>query len=538
MAMSNTTSRLTAADLKGRGTLSYLRFSSSPQEKGTSIERQQETLDRIIAAYGLLLDQSLTDKAMSASKGVHRKKGKLADLLKAIDEGENFRGKVLTIEATDRLFREGMFDAWPVLETIIRKGGMILVTGDLTIWDEAAIDSPLVHKLIAEINAGRDYAKRLAEMATGAHVSRRKRLQALAENPDSGAKPFLNSAPPSWIIRAKGLRHGDLAFGTVIYSLHPERTAILREIFDLAKGGFSCMQIAAELNRRQIPPFSNGSRSRPLWADNQIGVLLRNEAAIGFVQPCRVVEGNKREPVGQRVRLYPPAVDDATWITVRALLIERRKGLRGPQGKNVANLFTGHVFCKTCGSPMRVISGGTRGGKRLVCARWEESRTCRDSERYDIAYWEPRLLHELSLLAPRLSVSADAGQIAEELATLKIEIKNRAELLLELAKNARGSPTRMAMYDKMTDEHDADLDKAAALEIKLSAASSPQSRAEDTWAFFRSLIVPVLAGDIDARLRLRSLATGWDYRITGSDRFSKTLVITVAGREHELGDLD
>jgi len=78
---------ITPADLIGPLVISYLRFSSSPQEKGTSIDRQQETLDRIIAHYQLVLDHSLTDRALSALKGRHRTRGKVADLLAAIDKG-------------------------------------------------------------------------------------------------------------------------------------------------------------------------------------------------------------------------------------------------------------------------------------------------------------------------------------------------------------------------------------------------------------------------------------------------------------------
>jgi DNA invertase Pin-like site-specific DNA recombinase len=125
--------KITPADLKGRPYISYLRFSSAPQEKGSSIERQQETLDRIVSHFGLVLDRALEDRAMSASTGTHRKKGELGDLLTLINEKEIPTGTVLTVESIDRLTRERFFDVFDMLKTIIVTGGLIIITGDLTV---------------------------------------------------------------------------------------------------------------------------------------------------------------------------------------------------------------------------------------------------------------------------------------------------------------------------------------------------------------------------------------------------------------------
>jgi hypothetical protein len=47
--------RLTAVELYGSLAISYLWFSSSPQEKGSTIERQQEVLGAIMSLYRLVL---------------------------------------------------------------------------------------------------------------------------------------------------------------------------------------------------------------------------------------------------------------------------------------------------------------------------------------------------------------------------------------------------------------------------------------------------------------------------------------------------
>ena len=159
---------------------------------------------------------------------------------------------MLAIEAMDRLFREGLFDVFATLKKLVVDGGMVLVTGDLTIWDEFTINSQMNHKLIAEINAARYYATRLSQYATGAHNLRRIKLAALLDDP-SAEKPVINSPPLAWIMRTKGKND---------YRLHPEHTATIRLIFDVCIQGYSTRQIAGILNQRGIKPFLTAANPR------------------------------------------------------------------------------------------------------------------------------------------------------------------------------------------------------------------------------------------------------------------------------------
>jgi hypothetical protein len=525
---------MTREDLFGRRFLSYFRMSSKPQEKGDSIRRQDEARDRIIEFFRLIPDGALMDK-LSASKGHHRTKGELGKLLKGIDEGTiDVRGVVLGIEATDRLVREGQFDAMDVIKTLVRTGGMILVTGDMTIWDEAAINSPLVHKLVAEIGAAQAYATRLGELAAGAHVGRRERLEAFANDPEIGVKPFLNARPPAWIVRPQALRKDQIPPGTVIYSLHPTNAPVLKEIFQLSASGCSCVQIAADLNKRGIAPFAYGERSRPMWTSTAIAFLLRNEAAIGFVQPHRV-ENGKRVPVGQKVRLYPPAIDDALWMTVRDQLTNRQKKLRGRRGPHVANMFTGHVFCKTCGGAMRISTGGTRQiGRWLICARYLESRACQDTTRYDMEYYEVQLLFDLAdAAAPKLNRNADDRALSEELAGVRIQIQTLEETIETLVPRIGRSAALADQVERLATKLDTERNRAITLEMKIGLVSQPIARRRETWAFMRGLIQPACAGDVDLRQRLRSLLAGLDYQITGAI-LHRGLILTVNGVEHDV----
>ncbi len=124
----------------------------------------------------------MEDRGFSASKQRHRKFGQLGILLQMIEDGEitPARPMVLIIEATDRLFRSGTFDAMDVLRDLIRTGGMILVTGDMSIWNDFTINHSMKNiKLIVELNMARDYATRLSDLAAGAHQDKRVKLEAM-----------------------------------------------------------------------------------------------------------------------------------------------------------------------------------------------------------------------------------------------------------------------------------------------------------------------------------------------------------------------
>ncbi len=514
---------LIAGDLRGRRAISYLRFSSSPQEKGSTIERQQAVLDSILSRCGLVLDQALMDKALSASTGHHRKRGHLGDLLKLVERKEIAPGIVLIVEAIDRLTRERFFDAFDVIKTLI-KGGLILVTGDLTVWDDEAINSPMNHKLVAEINAARAYTDRLRDLSSAAHASRRRKMELLADNPVAPGV-ILNSRPPGWLIR-EGMH----------YVLHPDHAQTVRIIYQMCRDGNSVRQIAAKLNGDGVALLGNAGGVGTEWRAPRVGQILRDEKVLGFVQPCIRV-GNKRVPTGNRVKLYPQVIDASAWVQARELLTSRRDQLKGRRGRLVANLFTGKVFCATCGGAMRVDTGGRtrKDGSRqrkLLCARFAESKTCGDRTRYDLHHYEPLILLEIaarSSVVPR-GTPQSTRAAAETLAAVRIKVEMLAESIATLAPRIGSSATLADQVERMSKERDALRRKADVLEVEQQAASAGVSRSREVWDFIKALIRPALSGDAGARERLRSLLSRVDFRIVG-DRETPIggVLLTVAG---------
>ncbi|MBN8892495.1 MAG: recombinase family protein [Rhodospirillales bacterium] len=491
--------RLTQADLFGRPTISYLRFSSRPQEKGSSIDRQQETLSRVVEYYQLILDQTLIDRARSASKGDHRKHGKLGDLLKALKKKKIPRGTVLIVESIDRLTREGIFDVFKMLERIIRSG-VILVTGDNTIWDEATINSDLNHKLVAEINAARSYAVRQSEMSKGAHESKRKKLA-------NGEEPGINGKPSGWLVRDPVDKSK--------HSLHPVHAETVKRIYSLCADGKSVRQIARTLAADNVPLFDG----MPSWTGTRIGGLLRDRHVLGMFESMRWIDG-KRVVIQQEVKRYPAAVDAALWFRVREVL-NSRKRLVGRRGKSVPNLFTGKVFCGTCGGRLRIdTGGGIRKGRRkrdLICAAYLENRTCIDSARYDMHKLERGILTYFIMLTELAPVEQkDASQFKKHAAELIIKIEQNAAAINALIPSIRDSPSLAETVRGLSLENDQYKRERVELELKAAAV------VDDTDAVIRkrmelltNLLPLVEAGDLDAREQIRTLLAPLDFRLEG-----------------------
>lgn len=515
--------RLTREDLFGRDCISYFRYSSAPQKWGSTLDRQQEFLDKAMAYFGLVLIQSLTDAA-SASKGHHHKKGNLLKLLESAKAGEFKRGSVVIVEKIDRLDRRGPLVVFAMLKELIVDDGLILVTGhDLCIYDEAGINGDLAHKLLAEIQAAELYTRNLSINATGAHKKRREKLDALVDDP-TAPRPLMNARPPGWLIR---INKQDV--------LVPKQVGTVQLIFALCLDGYPVRQIAMELNRRKIPPFPCGNRSRKEWGAPRVSAILRDRKVLGLVRPC-YRDGEKRVVAGREVPAYPPVIDLPTWVQVREILESRQRKLRGRRGGEVTNLFTGKVLCRTCGASLRMTTGGGltagRRNRRLVCSRYREAHACNDSQHYDMHYFEKIILFLLSKNLMTKPKGVDAQPFHEQLAKMKVMLKTLEANKELLRTRMSTSATIQADYFKTVDEIEAHQKTIAKLEIKIVAAMAPTDQTTQLMKFLGELYFPATNGDIEARHRVRSLLAPLDFRITGGQ--STGMILQIDDRRYPI----
>jgi hypothetical protein len=503
------TRKLDREDLIGLPYISYLRFSSKPQEKGSTIPRQREVLNQIVTQYQLVREADLEDRGLSAIKNRHVEFGQLGVLLGMIREGviTPARPIVLIIEQIDRLFRRGQFDAFDVLRQLIRDGGMILVTGDLLIWNEYAINSPESVVLTIGIAVAKAEAKRMVDKATGAHKERFKLMEALEENPD-GPKPKLAGRPPAWIIR-------DILLDTT--SLHPVHAETVRLIFRLYRAGFSTNQIARQLNRDGVPILGDIPKAGHVcleWSSNKVGAILRDRSVLGLVQPHHMVNG-KRVAIGGERKVYPPVIEAGDWLAVQDMLNARGNALRGRKG-TLANLFTSKIFC-FCGGAMRVDTGAGGPGRHRVrkfqCARYVGGRTCQHDTRYPVPKWEAVIVDQIiehSRLVPRQNVVPLHGQ---SIADVRMEIANLDEQIAVVEPRIGKSASMAERWEVMCERRDVLLKTADTLALEAQAAQSSTTRHPEVHRFMQDVRGPALRGDRDARERLRGLLSKIDFKV-------------------------
>src|SRR5262245_28881632 len=107
---------------------SYVRFSSPEQAKGHSLARQKgDKREDWLRRSGAVLDTSLNmeDKGVSAFTGKHREnpdRNALAAFLTLVEAGRIKRGSFLVVESLDRLTREHIRPALPLLLNLIEAG--------------------------------------------------------------------------------------------------------------------------------------------------------------------------------------------------------------------------------------------------------------------------------------------------------------------------------------------------------------------------------------------------------------------------------
>ena len=90
---------------------SYIRFSRPEQEMGDSERRQLEASRKYAKENGFILDETLTDRGLSAYHGTHRNKGHLGEFLKLAESGQIPEGSLLIVENLDRLSRQDILTA-------------------------------------------------------------------------------------------------------------------------------------------------------------------------------------------------------------------------------------------------------------------------------------------------------------------------------------------------------------------------------------------------------------------------------------------
>lgn len=309
---------------------SYIRFSTKKQIDGDSYRRQHEMHAEWIEANGHTLSAlTFHDKGVSGFRGKNRDAGKLGEFLEEI--GRRVQpGDILLLENLDRLSRQGVSEAQPLFQGILKRGVDIVVLRPYEMYftrdslkDFVGLMIPLIYFHLAYTES-KNKSDRI-----GASWKRKR------ESTDG--KP-IDGFAPSWLSWDKALKNW----------VPNEGAKAIRYIFEETAKGGSQKGIANRMNGMFEPIGRSG-----VWNSQYVMKILNDRSVLGERQHHRFTEEGERIPTGKPVvDYYPRVVDEALWDRAQAgrKSIPQRKG----PVKDFVNLFVGLVTNVVDGHVMHV----------------------------------------------------------------------------------------------------------------------------------------------------------------------------------------
>lgn len=378
----------------------YVRLSSEEQAEGHGQERQVEGLRAWCRAEGLVADALIQDIGFSAYVGAHIRKGRLGQLIAAIEADRILPGSTLVMENLDRLSRQDPFDALAVFTTILSKGITIATVSDRMRYSREGSGIQRMMTIIAgTMTFGRSNNESEVKSERVSKAWQKKITLARETGAPHGERC------PAWIYLKEGAYH-----------LNTDRSEVIRWIFAQAIAGRGRRQIAEELNRRETPWSKPNKRNpEPAWTDSYVQKILTGCEAYGEYRPSIVPKEGRKiwlEPIPD---YYPAAVDRTTAMQARAAAA-LRQGSGGRKGA-FKNLFQGICVCGACGKGMTLENKGRRtSGPKLICQRAIVG-ACKHRFRYDYARLQAGVMFVVDSQAEAMlgSSRAKAGELERRL---------------------------------------------------------------------------------------------------------------------------
>jgi DNA invertase Pin-like site-specific DNA recombinase len=314
---------------------SYTRFSSVKQSKGDSQRRQTEGAEKWCQQEGYTLSATTyKDLGVSGFTGDNRTKGALGAFLTAVEDEQIVRGSVLVVENLDRISRQHILEAFPIVCQILQAGVNIATL----------LPSP---RLLTAKSDNMDIMFSLIEMMRGNSESQIKSDRGKAnwqqKRKDASQGKIISVLSPSWLSKS-----GE------DWKKIDDKVAIVKRVFTMALtyGGYA---IAQQLNAENVPCLGRTK----FWRRRAITFLLTNRRILGEYQPMT----GGRKIGGAIPNYYPEIITPDLFHRVGAKIKQRRQKGKGRQGDSVACLFSGLWYSSIDKTSLH-IRGRKHKGKR------------------------------------------------------------------------------------------------------------------------------------------------------------------------------
>ena len=444
---------------------SYIRFSSTKQQKGDSLKRQTDLRDQYLLLHPELeLDTSISleDLGVSAYDKTNITKGALGGFLRQVEEGRIPKGSYLLVESLDRLSRIQPIDALPIFLGVINAGITIVTLFDNQVHSRESISAnpyALMMSISNMIRANEESATK-SKRVRAAWDSKRENI----------ANKRLTDVCPLWMKPADGDKGFDLI---------PERVEVVKRIYKMSQEGIGTSTIVKTFNDEGVPTFSDRAIG---WQKSYIQKTLSNPAVYGEFQMHLKREGEVT-PADVIPDYYPAIMTRERWEIAAAARASRR--LRGgvSKGQHLTNLFSGLVRCGYCGGPMGI---GSYYNKRVDGTKKEIKHfSCTNARRGLGCKWIIWTYTDFENLVLRFCKEVDLAQVLHVDLSSENDINNALQRLegikLEIsAVNARNQALLNAL--EMTDQAEPPqliLDRMRANESKLVDLLEDKRLAED-----------------------------------------------------------
>lgn len=296
----------------GRSAVIYARYSSHAQ-RDESIEQQIQKCEEYAQRQGLTVIEIYSDAAISG------KTDNRPAFQRMMKDSRKHRFQYVIAWKSNRMGRNMMEAMINNAELMKHDIHCLYVEED---FDDTAAGRFALRNMM---NVNQFYSENMAEDI-------RRGLM------DNAEKAMVNTRPPFGYTVGEDRR----------FAIREDQAAIVREIFDRIREGWSYADIAADLNNRGIKTAIGRQ-----WNKNSFHAMINNEMYLGVYKYSSVrIEGG-----------VPPILDRNIFEEVQRKVHTKKNAAGQPRNSTGDYMLTGKLFCGHCLEPMVGVSGTGKHGE-------------------------------------------------------------------------------------------------------------------------------------------------------------------------------
>lgn len=333
----------------------YIRWSSSPQERGHSLARQSERIAEWLKGKDYVVESSIVDEGQSAYEGKNLAPGgKLHQFIADVEAGLIPAGSLLVLEALDRFSRLHWKQAITHLQRILNCRVDVAIVDQNKVYDQNYDQFDLFKAIFALTQANEESERKSA----GVKSARQDRITRML----NGEKMGWLGIPPRWLDWNESKKDFVLNHNAPAY----------RECFYLSARGYGSIEILKQVNDQfagQIAIRGKKGVVETKLSISTVAQLLNNPATYG-----RYTAKDGRYKDDYFPALVTKELFDQSLAAV-SLRNDRSAGLRSqrrnrnltkePAPKQV-NWLAGSLFCSCCGGKVYLVHNKRKEGYQSV----------------------------------------------------------------------------------------------------------------------------------------------------------------------------